>query len=164
MTSGKTPSHDDMVKTIPAIAIATFALDQATKVAALRAFSDGRFLQIVPGFFDLRLVLNRGAAWGMLSGRRLLLAAVSVAMLLALWKSRHDLSATRLSRTATGLLAGGIAGNLADRLFRGHVVDMLDFHWRGAWSFPVFNVADSAITVGVALLLLSSLPWFRAEH
>lgn len=152
------------MKTIPAIAAATFALDQASKFATLRAFSGGRSLQIAPGFFDLRLVLNRGAAWGMLSGRRLLLTAVSVAMLFMLWTARRDLSATRISRVATGLLAGGIAGNLLDRLVRGHVVDMFYFHWRGIWSFPVFNVADSAITVGVALLLISSLPWFRAER
>ena len=152
------------MKALPTIAAATAAADLAAKAAALRAFGGGRSVSVLPGFFDLRLVLNRGAAWGMLAGRRAALVAVSAGMLALLWADRRELASTRLSTAGAGLLAGGIAGNLFDRVFRGEVVDFLDFHWKTSWYFPVFNLADAAITAGVALLLLSSLPWFRAKR
>ena len=152
------------MKRILPLAAAVLALDQAAKFAALRAFADGGCVRVVPGFFDLRLVLNDGAAWGVFAGRRWLLVAVSAAMLAVLWWNRRDLSATRLSRIAAGLLAGGIVGNLLDRALRGRVVDFLDFHWRGAWRYPTFNVADAAICAGVALLLLCTLPCFRKKR
>ncbi|MBR1835680.1 MAG: signal peptidase II, partial [Kiritimatiellae bacterium] len=94
------------MKRILTLAAAVLALDQAAKFAALRAFGDGSAVRVVPDFFDLRLVLNDGAAWGMLAGRQWLLVAVSAAMLAVLWWNRRDLAATRLSRIAAGLLAG----------------------------------------------------------
>lgn len=151
------------MKTVLLLAALVTAADQLAKWLALCAFPDGAHLCVIPGFFDLRCVLNRGAAWGMLAGRRVLLVLVSAGMLGLLAWQRKDLVQTRLSRIATGVLAGGIFGNLLDRLFRGEVVDFLDFHWKNVYSFPTFNIADAAITVGVALLLLASLPCFRAK-
>ena len=145
------------MKTILLLAAAVLALDQAAKLAALRAFADGGSLSVVPGLFDLRLVLNDGAAWGILAGRQWLLVLVSAAMLALLAAERRALLATRLSRFAAALLAGGILGNLVDRLRTGLVVDFVSVHWRDAWTFPTFNLADSAICIGVALLVLSSL-------
>lgn len=142
------------MKTILLLAAAVLALDQAAKLAALRAFADGGSLAVVTGFFDLRLVLNDGAAWGILAGRQWLLVLVSAAMLGVLWWNRRDLAAARLSRVAGGVLAGGILGNLLDRALRGRVVDFLDLHWREAYHYPTFNVADVAICAGVGLLLL----------
>jgi len=145
-----------------ALALAVAALDQASKAAAAARLSDGSSVPVLPGLLDLRLAFNDGAAWSMLAGRRLLLCAVSAAMLALLAANLRQLVETRLSRAAAGLLAGGILGNLADRLRTGLVVDFIDVH-RGAWSFPTFNLADSAICVGVGLLLLSSLPCFRTR-
>ena len=142
------------MKTILLLAAAVLALDQAAKLATLRAFADGGSLAVVTGFFDLRLVLNDGAAWGILAGRQWLLVLVSAAMLGVLWWNRRDLAAARLSRVAGGVLAGGILGNLLDRALRGRVVDFLDLHWREAYHYPTFNVADVAICAGVGLLLL----------
>ena len=142
------------MKTILLLAAAVLALDQAAKFAALRAFVDGGSVAVLPGFFDLRLVLNDGAAWGILAGRQWLLVLVSAAMLAVLWWNRRDLAAARLSRVAGGLLAGGIVGNLLDRALRGRVVDFLDLHWREAYHYPTFNVADVAICAGVGLLIL----------
>lgn len=152
------------MKTILLLAAAAFASDQAAKFAALRTLAGGAAVPVVPGFFDLRLVLNDGAAWGMLAGRQWLLVAVSAAMLAVLWWNRRELAASRLSRIAAGILAGGIAGNLADRVLRGRVVDFLDFHWRGTWHYPTFNLADAAICAGVGLLLLHALPCFRKKR
>ncbi len=152
------------MKGILPLAAAVLVLDQAAKLAAAAAFADGGCVRIVPGFFDLRLVYNEGAAWGVLAGRRFLLVAVSAAMLAVLWWNRRELSASRLSRVAAGLLAGGVLGNLVDRAVRGRVVDFLDFHWGAAWRYPTFNLADAAICVGVGLLLLHALRCSRKKR
>ena len=153
------------MKTVLLLAAFVVLLDQGSKELALSLLA-GAPVPVLDPCFELRLVHNSGAAWGMLAGRRFVLAGVSAAMLALLAWNRRDLCATRLSRLASGLLAGGIVGNLVDRVFRagGRVVDFLHVHWRDAWDFPTFNVADSAITVGVALLLLASLPCFRAKR
>ena len=111
----------------------------------------------------LRLVFNEGAAWGVLAGRQWLLSAVSAAMLAVLWWNRRELAAARTARIAAGVLAGGIAGNLVDRVFRGRVVDFLDFHWRELYHYPTFNVADAAICAGVGLLLLHAVRCSRKK-
>lgn len=152
------------MKTILLLAAAVLALDQAAKLAALRAFADGGALAVAPGFFDLRLVFNEGAAWGVLAGRQWILVGVSAAMLVVLWWNRRELAASAASRAAAGLLAGGIAGNLLDRLFRGRVVDFLDFHWREVYHYPTFNVADVAICAGVGLLLIHSIRCSRKKR
>lgn len=151
------------MRTILLLAFAVFASDQAAKVAASRLLA-GASAEVVPGYFDLRLVMNDGAAWGMLAGRQWLLVLVSAAMLAVLWWNRRDLATTRLSRAAGGILAGGIAGNLVDRLFRGRVVDFLDFHWLETYHYPTFNLADVAICAGVGLLLLHTLRCSRRKR
>ena len=114
-------------------------------------------LPLVPGFFNLTYIRNTGAAWGMFSGQNLALAVLAVAMLAALVAFRRKiLPPGRLHRVALGLLCGGIAGNLFDRLRLDYVVDFLDFFHRG-WHFPAFNVADSAICVAVGIYVLASL-------
>lgn len=129
-------------------------LDQLTKWLVQRYLDFGDSVTVIPGLFDFSKVYNHGAAWGMLAGQRVMLVAVSALMLVFLWFSRKDiLSAGRWERLGAGLLAGGIIGNLIDRVKFGYVIDFLDFHW-GDYTFPTFNVADSAICVGVALFVV----------
>ena len=142
---------------VGAVALAVAALDQVSKAAASALLADGAPVVLLPGLLDLRLAFNDGAAWSMLAGRRLLLCGVSAAMLAVLALEFRQLAATRLSRLAAGLLAGGILGNLADRVRTGLVVDFVSVHWRDAWTFPTFNLADAAICAGVALLVLANL-------
>lgn len=93
----------------------------------------------------------------MFSGQSVFLAILAAATLLAIFFWRHALGLrTRLSQIAFGLLCGGIAGNLIDRLLHGHVIDFIDLHF-GSYIYPTFNVADSAICIGVALYLWQSL-------
>ena len=100
---------------------------------------------------------NTGAAWSLFSGRSGSLALLAAATLVAIYAWRRQLGLRLLPvQISFGLLCGGIAGNLLDRLLRGHVVDFLDFHF-GSYVFPTFNVADSGICVGVAIYLLNSL-------
>ena len=112
---------------------------------------------MIAGLFNLHYIRNSGAAWGVLAGWRLLLILFAVVMLVVLVRRRQELFyGLWLGRPALALLLGGIVGNLMDRIRFGYVVDFLDFHWQGH-HFPAFNVADSAICIGVGLYLVGSL-------
>lgn len=137
-------------------------LDQLTKYVVRLSFAVGESRPVLDGFFDLTYVRNTGAAWGMLGGQNAWLTLLSVAMLIVMLVFRRSfLSDTWEHRVALGLMIGGIVGNLMDRLRLGWVTDFLDFHWR-QYHWPAFNVADSAICVGVGIYILSAL-WL-ASH
>ena len=115
-----------------------------------------RSIEVIPGLFNLAYVENRGCAWGMLQGHVWPLAAFGiVALALIAWKRRSVFGEGRLAAFAEPLMYAGITGNVIDRLFRGHVIDMFDFHW-GPHHFPCFNVADSCICIAVGLMILAS--------
>jgi len=144
---------------IAAIAATVLALDQITKVIALGRLEHGVPVPVIDGVFSLTLVMNPGLAFGML-GRtppawRWVVAGLSVAALVALLTFARRMAPTGglVSTVALGLILGGAVGNLIDRARFGAVVDFLDFYV-GAYHWPAFNVADSGISVGVALLAL----------
>jgi len=132
-------------------------LDQATKVMALDRLVPGASLTVIDGLVALTLVMNPGLAFGLLgdvpAGWRWAVAALSLVALVVLVRVAAGLlpSGTWLEHGMLGLIFGGAVGNLIDRARFGAVVDFVDVHYRG-WHWPAFNVADSAITVGVALL------------
>lgn len=127
-----------------------FLLDRATKYWA-QVYLYPRSPIRVTAFFQLTYVENTGAAFGFLQGGNAFFILVSAALLGSLWWWRRRLSdGASLSRYAVALVAAGAVGNLYDRLVFGHVVDFFDFL---VW--PVFNVADSCISVGAACLALS---------
>ena len=137
-------------------------LDQLTKFMLVRSLGVHEYRPIIDGLLSLSHVHNRGAAFGVLSraslpNQPLLLAGLSIVALLAIAYYFLRLPATaRLPRLALALVLGGAVGNLIDRLRLGHVVDFIHVYWREhAW--PDFNVADSAITVGVVLLIVDIL-------
>ena len=138
-------------------ALVVLILDQLSKAVALRQLLPGAPVTVVDGFFSLTLVMNPGLAFGMLSSTptawRWMVAVLSLAALATLASVGIRLLATGgwTTRVALGFIFGGAAGNLIDRGRFGAVVDFLDFYWRG-YHWPAFNVADSAISVGVALL------------
>ena len=135
------------------------ALDLYTKHLVQAAFAYGEHLSVT-SFFDLVLFYNEGAAFSFLAGaggwQRLLFSAFAI---IASAVSIHLLRkhpGQKLFCFALALILGGALGNLYDRLTLGHVVDFLYFHYQ-AWYWPAFNVADSAISVGVVLLLWDGL-------
>ena len=139
------------------ISFAIAILDQATKSFAQGRLARRADIPLIPGFFDLTYVENTGAAWGMLQGQSLLLVGMSVVMVTILIVCRkHFVDARPITHISTGLIIGGIVGNLIDRVRLGYVIDFLDFYWRD-YSFPAFNVADSAICVGVGIYILLQL-------
>jgi signal peptidase II len=137
-------------------------LDQITKAVVLSHLAPGTHVDIVDGFVTLTLVMNPGLAFGLLggvpAGWRWVVAVLSVAALIVLARVALRVlpEGGSLDQVAIGLIFGGAIGNLIDRLRFGAVVDFVDLHVRG-YHWPAFNVADSAITVGVILLALRLL-------
>ncbi len=138
------------------IAAAVLLADQLTKVAVDLSWPLHYRRSVIPGFFNLVHLRNDGAAWGIFSGERHFLALISVVVLVAIVRGFSRLTERVPERSlALGAVTGGIAGNLIDRLFRGEVVDFLDVYL-GSYHWPAFNIADSAISCGVVVFLLSS--------
>ena len=155
-------------KRLHILAFAILVADQVTKQIIERTIPFGSFyppdnLVVIPGFFNLVHVGNTGAAWSLFSGYPNALAALGIVALLLLYLFRNALQLKLpQSQWSFGLIIGGILGNLIDRFRLGHVTDFLDFHAAG-WHFPSFNVADSAITVGVGLHILFSFRQSESE-
>jgi signal peptidase II len=144
------------------VATVIFALDQITKLMVNHWLGPYDEKIIVPGFFKFVHWGNTGAAWSMFTNKNGLLAIVGVVALLVLFRTRHHFDVhTKMGQLALGLIFGGILGNLTDRLVLHQVTDFLYFFLerRGAQAigFPAFNIADSAICIGVGLIFLSSL-------
>ena len=156
------------MKQLFAIALPIFALDQATKwwIIGRSGGVIGWQETIIPDFFDLCYLANTGAAFSSFGGRNNLFVVISfVALIAIIIGTLRGVFRDALSRTAIGLLVGGILGNLTDRIVHGHVVDFLlfDLHVRFANPWPAFNVADSAICIAAGLFILASFLAPRAE-
>ena len=142
-----------------AIALVVVVLDQFTKTLILGWFRLGE-ARHVTDFFNVVRVHNTGAAFSFLAGaagwQRWFFVALGVAAaVFIVWMLRAQ-GHQRLFAWSLSLILGGAVGNVVDRLLHGHVIDFLDFHW-GPRHFPAFNVADAAISVGAALLILDEL-------
>ncbi len=133
--------------------------DQFTKVLILGYYQLGDSTHVT-SFFNIVRVHNSGAAFSFLAGasgwqRWFFTAIGAAAVLFILWMLKSH-PGQKLFCLAMACLLGGAIGNVIDRLLYGHVIDFLDFHY-GSWHFPAFNVADSAITMGAAGLILDEL-------
>lgn len=142
-----------------AFSVLVVLLDQFFKIVISRSFSYGES-RPVTGFFNLVLVYNKGAAFSFLADaggwQRWFFTGLGVLVALFIVWLLYRHAGQRLFCFAVALILGGAIGNVVDRVLYGHVIDFLDFHWRNA-HFPAFNVADCAITVGAALLILDEL-------
>jgi signal peptidase II len=147
-----------MSKALPwfAASLAIVLADQLTKWLVLARFAPGERREVTE-FFNLVLVFNKGAAFSLLADAPgwqtpvLVAFAVAAALIVSVLLIRSP--GRRTFSAGLALILGGAVGNVVDRLRFGHVVDFLDLHAAG-WHWPAFNVADSAITVGAALLIL----------
>ncbi|MEO7296966.1 MAG: signal peptidase II [Verrucomicrobiota bacterium] len=145
------------------IAIIIVAADQLTKMAVLKFLHSSQERIVIPGFFKFVHWVNTGAAWSLFHDQNRILAIVSFIALVGLfiWRNHFD-TKSLLGQVSLGLIFGGIIGNLIDRVHpaRQHVIDFLRFYIerRGAEEigFPAFNIADSAICIGVGLLFILS--------
>jgi signal peptidase II len=142
-----------------ALALLIVLADQASKIAIERVFQYGD-VRAVTGYFNLVLTYNRGAAFSFLAGASgwqgnfLIAVGVGASLFILYLLARHGTQ--KLFSLALALILGGAVGNVIDRIVHGHVIDFLDFHLAG-WHWPAFNLADSAIVAGAALLILDEL-------
>lgn len=143
-------------------AILLVLADQATKYAIEATVALHESIPLIEGFFAITHVRNPGAAFGILAGasetwRLVFLVAVTLVIMggIIIYLERHRDAGKTLTAGLT-LILGGAAGNLIDRIGQGEVIDFLDFHIAG-WHWPAFNVADAAITIGAALLIIDML-------
>lgn len=140
------------------LSLLVVALDQLTKHVALAELQPYHPHAVIPGFLNWTLAFNPGAAFSFLAGedgwQRWLFTALAtgVSAVLAVWLARTPRRDWR-NALPLALIIGGAIGNLIDRIRFGHVTDFVQVYW-GDWSFPAFNVADSAISVGAVLLVL----------
>jgi len=144
------------------IALLVITLDRVTKLIVARHIELQDSISVIPGFFRITHVENRGAAFGLFAdspsewkvAMLVLFSLVALVVVVTLlWRSSHVLTATGVGLS---LILGGAVGNLWDRLFHGRVVDFLLFYI-GQYQWPAFNIADSAIVVGAGLLVLEIL-------
>ena len=140
--------------------------DQFTKVLILGYYQLGDSTYVT-SFFNVVRVHNSGAAFSFLAGasgwQRWFFTVVGLlAAVLIVWMLKTH-AGQKLFAFALACILGGAVGNVIDRVLHGYVVDFLDFHWRN-WHFPAFNIADSAITIGAACLILDELLRVRRAH
>lgn len=143
------------------LAGAIISFDQLLKTLVIGRLQPGQSIELISSFFHITLVHNPGAAFGLMANVDpqirepffTLVPLITLATILFVYQRLNE----KQRMTAYGLSAivGGAIGNLIDRARIGYVIDFLDFHWREAYHFPAFNIADSAICVGVCLLLIS---------
>jgi signal peptidase II len=135
-----------------AVAAAVLAADQVVKALVTSWLGVGGPVELVGGLVRLDYTRNSGAAFGLYQGGGVLLAAIAIGVSVVIILSYRRLARSpRIVRAALGLILGGAIGNLVDRVRLGYVVDFIDLRW-----WPVFNLADSAIVIGITLLILHS--------
>jgi len=142
------------------IAFIIILLDQLSKITISKLFVYGEE-KVITSFFNLVLAYNKGAAFSFLANeggwQRHMFTAIGVgaALYIIYLLKRH--SGQRMFCWALSLILGGAVGNVIDRIWHGHVIDFLDFHWPSFGHFPAFNIADTAICIGAALFVLDEL-------
>ena len=137
-------------------ALLVFIVDRLTKLQVMRRMVVGDSIKVIGNFFRISSVRNTGAAFGMFAGNHRVFVVISLLAIVLVLALYYRTSRTHALRSvALGLILGGAAGNVYDRIMYREVVDFLQFS-AGRWSFAVFNIADSAVTIGVALLALET--------
>lgn len=154
--TGKQRTRGSLLALGLGIAILTLVLDQLSKWVILNdVMAPPRVIEVLP-VFNLVLTFNYGVSFGLFSGEAnwqpFMLSALALVISAGLFAWLFRQPSLHLA-IAVGLIVGGAIGNVIDRMRLGAVVDFLDFHW-GAWHWPAFNIADSAITLGVVSILL----------
>ena len=143
-----------MAKKVYIISIIIFIIDQITKCIVSSYLKLNQSLTLINDYLYIKYINNTGASWGILPNSRLLLIILSIIAIIIIIRYINTFKKTKLNTIGFGFLIGGIIGNLCDRLIFGYVrdfIDMIIFHY----DFPIFNMADIFIVLGVILLIIS---------
>ncbi|MGY3481178.1 MULTISPECIES: signal peptidase II [Staphylococcus] len=146
------------------ITIVILILDQITKFIITKTMQIGDSFEVIPNFLSITSHRNNGAAWGILSGKMVFFYIITVIILIILIvffikEAKHNL----LMQIAISMLFAGALGNFIDRVLNGEVVDFVDTYIF-SYNFPIFNVADSSLTIGVVLVIIALLRDMRTEE
>ena len=142
-----------MNKKILIISIIILILDQVSKIIIDSFLKIDELIMVIKNFFYITRVTNTGAAFSILENKTILLSIISVIAIILLFNFMKDFKSTKLVNLSFGFLLGGIMGNFLDRLFLGYVRDFLKFNIFG-YNFPIFNIADAFLVIGVCLLII----------
>ncbi|AIQ31674.1 lipoprotein signal peptidase [Paenibacillus sp. LMG 31459] len=146
------------------IALIVFLIDQGTKYLIATRLEIAEQIPVIKDFFIITSHRNRGAAFGILEGQQWFFIVITVIVVAGIvWYLNKARKTRKLLPTALSLVLGGAVGNFLDRILNGEVVDFLMFNF-GSYTFPIFNVADSCIVVGVALIILDTLLDVKGEQ
>lgn len=143
-----------MNKKIFFISVLVIIFDQVSKLVIENILNVGQSITIIKNFFSLTYINNYGAAFGILKNSPIFLLFISVVALILIYSNSFNFKSNKKNDLAFGFITGGILGNIIDRLFLTYVRDFLSFKLF-SWYAPVFNIADSAIFVGVILLIIA---------
>lgn len=143
-----------MKKILYAISSSIFLIDQIIKLLVMKYLPYGISKEIIPNFFSLTYVKNTGGAFSILAGNVALLSIIGIVIFIGcIYYIEKNPPKNFLEMIATSSVVGGLLGNLVDRIFRGGVIDFLDFQIFN-YNFPVFNIADVAIVLGIFALII----------
>ncbi len=151
------PAH---VNWFAGAALLALALDQLSKIWIRANLPEGAERPFIPGWIHLGHIKNHGAAWGVLAGQKWLLILFTIAVTALVVSSAREVSRRgKIAAIGFGFILGGALGNLIDRVMFGYVTDFFDLDTPIRWlqTFPIFNIADSALTAGVILMLITLL-------
>lgn len=138
------------------IAFLFFILDIISKQIIVHVMDLGESSKVINNFFYITYTQNKGAAWSILEDQRILLLIISVVVLFLINKFMNKESLLNIECLSYGMIIGGILGNLFDRIVFGYVIDFIDFKLFG-YNYPVFNLADTFIVVGIILMVIISI-------
>lgn len=150
-----------MNRKILIVAAITLLLDQTSKVIVATLFKLNEAKIIIPGFFQIHYINNYGAAWNILDNQTSLIIIFSLIALVIVYRFMYLFKKNRRNNIAFGLVVGGLVGNLMDRWLFGYVRDFFDFQLFH-YDYPVFNIADIAIVLGILLLIYAV--WKGEDH
>lgn len=140
------------------ISVLSVVIDQITKQVIVHQMVIGESISVIDGFLSITSHRNAGAAWGMLQGKMLFFYVVTLVIVgvLLYWIKTLDFKKERLLGIALALILGGAIGNFIDRILYQHVIDFIDVIIFG-YDFPIFNIADSSLTIGVILMGIDTI-------
>ncbi|MGM0844527.1 MAG: signal peptidase II [Bacillota bacterium] len=145
------------------IALVVVALDQLTKWLIVRNMTEGQSITVIENLFYITSHRNQGAAWGILQGQMWFFYIITIGVVIGIvYYLEKQAKGNKLFSMSLALLLGGAIGNFIDRLFRKEVVDFLNTYIF-QYNFPIFNIADAALTIGVGLMIITMLLEERRE-
>ena len=146
------------MKLVSAIVLISVVLDQVTKQIVTRNMEIGDSIPVIDNFLSITYHRNSGAAWGIMQGQMLffyIVTAITIAGLI-FWLRKIDLKIEKVMAISLALMLAGAIGNLIDRIMYQSVIDFISTYWWG-YSFPIFNIADSSLVIGVGLMAIDAL-------